>query len=154
MNNFVIEDPTLGNSEVCVPILRSLPDWFGIEEAIQGYAIDINVLPTLLAKSGEQVLGFLTLKQHSPYSIEIYVMGVTFEMQRNGIGQALMERAEAYAKGLGIEYLQVKTLGPSNPDENYANTRSFYMAMGFRPLEEFAQIWGSQNPCLILVKRI
>jgi GNAT superfamily N-acetyltransferase len=154
MNNFVIEDPTLGNSEVCVPIIRSLPDWFGIEEAIQGYAIDIDVLPTLLAKSGEQVLGFLTLKQHSPYSIEIYVMGVKSEMQRNGIGQALMERAEVYAKGLGIEYLQVKTLGPSNPDENYANTRAFYMAMGFRPLEEFTQIWGSQNPCLILVKRI
>ena len=154
MNNFVIEGPTLGNSEVCVPIIRSLPDWFGIEAAIQGYAIDIDVLPTLLAKSGGQVLGFMTLKKHSPYSIEIYVMGVKSEMHHNGIGQALMERAEAYAKRLGVEYLQVKTLGPSNPDENYAKTRAFYMAMGFRPLEEFTQIWGSQNPCLILVKRI
>ena len=154
MNNFVIENPALGNSEVCVPIIRSLPDWFGIEEAIQGYAIDIDVLPTLLAKSGEQVLGFLTLKRHSLYSIEIYVMGVKSGMQRNGIGQALLERAEVYAKRLGVEYLHVKTLGPSNPDDNYANTRAFYIAMGFRPLEEFTQIWGSQNPCLILVKRI
>jgi len=154
MNTFIIEDPSSGNSRVCVPIIQSLPDWFGIEEAIQGYAIEMDLLPTLLAISEERVLGFLTLKQHNPYSMEIYVMGVISEMHRNGIGRALMGRAEAYAKGLDVEYLQVKTLGPSAIDANYAKTRAFYMAMGFRPLEEFNQIWGDQNPCIILVKRI
>jgi ribosomal protein S18 acetylase RimI-like enzyme len=49
--------------------------------------------------------------------------------------------------------MQVKTLGPSRPDEHYAKTRAFYEALGFRPLEEFKQIWDENNPCLVMVKR-
>jgi N-acetylglutamate synthase-like GNAT family acetyltransferase len=152
--NFTIEGPLLEQTDVCLPILRALPDWFGIETAIQGYAAAIHTLPTFLAKSGGQVLGFLSLKQHNPYSAEVLVMGVYPDFQHGGVGRTLMERAEAYAKKLGIEYLQVKTLGPSNDDTNYAKTRAFYTAMGFRPLEELKQIWDENNPCLLMVKRI
>jgi hypothetical protein len=66
----------------------------------------------------------------------------------------LRQEAEVYLKSQGVEYLQVKTLSPSNPDPAYAQTRTFYLAMGFRPLEEFEQIWDGHNPCLILVKRL
>jgi GNAT superfamily N-acetyltransferase len=81
-------------------------------------------------------------------------MGIKPEAHRNGIGQALMNEAKFWLKKQGVEYLQVKTLGPSNGDQNYAKTRAFYVAMGFRPLEEFKQIWNEQNPCLILVMRL
>jgi hypothetical protein len=47
----------------------------------------------------------------------------------------------------------VKTLGPSYPDEGYAQTRGFYVARGFVPLEELLELWDA-NPCLLLVKRI
>jgi GNAT superfamily N-acetyltransferase len=80
-------------------------------------------------------------------------MGVRLA-QRGGIGKALMETAQAWLRGLGVEYLQVKTLGPSHSDTHYARTRLFYQAQGFRPLEEFKQIWDENNPCLVLVKRL
>jgi hypothetical protein len=35
-----------------------------------------------------------------------------------------------------VEFLQVKTLGPSRPDERHDRTRRFYEHMGLRPLEE------------------
>ena len=149
-----IEGPLLGQSAACVPLLRLLPDWFGIEASILNYEQEIEPLPTFLSKVDGQMLGFLTIKQHTPYSAEILVMAVRPEIQRGGIGRALVEAAEAYARGLGIEYMQVKTLGPSRPDENYAKTRAFYEAVGFRPLEELTQIWDENNPCLILVKRL
>jgi GNAT superfamily N-acetyltransferase len=149
-----IEGPLLGQSSVCVPILRLLPDWFGIEAAILNYGREIETLPTFLARSGDRVIGFLSLKPHTPYAAEILVMAVRPEAARRGIGRALVEAAEAYARGLGIEYIQVKTLGPSRPDEGYARTRAFYQAVGFRPMEEFSQIWDKDNPCLILVKRL
>jgi len=151
---FAIESPLLGQSKLCEPILRLLPEWFGIEESILSYEKEIVSLPTFLAKSGGQVLGFLSVKQHYPESAEIYVMGVRPEARHGGIGRALMQEAEAYLKSQGVEYLQVKTLGPSNPDPVYAQTRVFYLAMGFRPLEEFKRIWDEHNPCLILVKRL
>jgi len=53
----------------------------------------------------------------------------------------------------GVEYLQVKTLGPSRPDDNYAATRAFYESVGFRPLEE-TSLWGDVNPCLFMVKKL
>ncbi len=151
---FEIEGPSLGQAGACLPILRALPDWFGIEAALSNYEKEIDRLPTFLACRSGGVLGFLSLKQHNPYSSEIYVMGVLPEAQRTGIGKALVERAEAHARGLGIEYLQVKTLGPSRPDESYARTRAFYQAMGFRPLEELTQIWNAENPCLVMIKRL
>jgi N-acetylglutamate synthase-like GNAT family acetyltransferase len=149
-----IEGPLLGQSAKCVPILRLLPDWFGIEAAISNYGQEIESLPTFLARIEDRVIGFLSLKQHTPYAAEILVMAVHPEAAHGGIGRALVETAETYARGLGIEYMQVKTLGPSRPDEGYARTRAFYQALGFRPMEEFSQIWDKDNPCLILVKRL
>lgn len=46
----------------------------------------------------------------------------------------------------------VKTLGESHPDVNYKSTREFYYKAGFFPLEEIKEIWGKENPCLIMVK--
>jgi N-acetylglutamate synthase-like GNAT family acetyltransferase len=149
-----IEGPLLGQTVVSSPILRALPEWFGIEASILRYEQEINNLPTFLAKSDGQVLGFLSLKQHNSYSAEVYAMGVRPENHHCGIGRALVEAAEAHARGLGIEYMQVKTLGPSRADENYAKTRAFYEALGFRPLEEFTRIWDKNNPCLVLIKRL
>ena len=152
--NPAIEGPLLGMSSVCVPLLRLNADWFGIEASILNYEREIEHLPTFLAKAGDCPLGFLSLTQHTLHSAEILVMAVHPDAQRGGIGRALVEAAEAYARGLSVEYMQVKTLGPSNPDPGYAKTRAFYEALGFRPMEEFKQIWDEHNPCLILVKRL
>ncbi|HEX7393814.1 MAG TPA: GNAT family N-acetyltransferase [Anaerolineaceae bacterium] len=151
---FSIDGPCLGKGAICDPILRSLPAWFGIEEAIVQYAVDIDHLPTFLASEAGEVMGFLTIKQHYPTSAEVLVMGIRREAHGQGMGRALMHHAQLWLKSQGMEYLQVKTLGPSHPDGNYAKTRAFYLAMGFKPLEEFPQIWDENNPCLILIKRL
>lgn len=131
-------------------MLAALPGWFGIEEAVHRYARDVTELPTFAV--GRE--GFLALKQHSDAAAEIHVMGVRPESQRHGIGTELLRAAEAFLGARGVEYLQVKTLGPSHPSEHYAATRSFYAARGFRPLEELTAIWGEANPCLIMVKHL
>jgi ribosomal protein S18 acetylase RimI-like enzyme len=141
-------------ARVCVPILRALPEWFGIEESILQYEKDIDELPTFVAAAGAEALGFLTLRQHNQYFAEILVMGVVSGHHRQGIGRDLVRRAEAWLRQEGTEYLQVKTLGPSRPDEGYARTREFYMAMGFRPMEEFPTLWDESNPALVMVKSI
>ncbi len=144
----------MGEGAACELILRALPDWFGIESAVVQYREDVNRLPTFLAKDSGKVVGFLSLKQHFERSWEVYVMGVRLEVQRQGLGKALMQAAETYVQRQGGGFLQVKTLGLSHPDESYARTRAFYEALGFCPLEEFPQIWDAANPCLILVKKI
>lgn len=149
---FTLHGPLLGQSSVCAPILRTLPEWFGIEEATRQYILDVEGMPTFLAVADGQVAGFLTFRQHSQYTAEIHVMGVHPQAHRRGVGRALIQAVEAHLRAQGIEYLQVKTLSPAHPDKNYAKTRAFYRAMGFRPLEEFPDLWGEQNPCLQMIK--
>jgi ribosomal protein S18 acetylase RimI-like enzyme len=152
--SYSIQGPVLGKGAACEQILRALPDWFGIEEAIVRYGQDIDRLLTFLAEQTGEILGFISLKQHYAGSWEVYVMGVSPVMHRQGLGKALMQAAENYVQSQGGGYLQVKTLGYSHSDEGYARTRAFYQAMGFCPLEELPQVWGEANPCLILVKKI
>jgi N-acetylglutamate synthase-like GNAT family acetyltransferase len=153
-----VQGPSLdqGQASVCAPILRALPAWFGIEEATAQYIRDIEKMPTLLAvlQATGDVVGFLTLNYHTAYAAEIHVMGVLPSMHRRGVGRALVARAEEVLRGEGIEYLQVKTLSPRRESEEYARTREFYLAMGFRPLQEFPELWGPENPCLQMIKRL
>lgn len=149
-----IDGPFLGKAAICEPILRSLPQWFGIETSNRQYIQDINSMPTFIALINGEASGFLTLKRHNKYSEEIDIIAVKPNMHRKGIGSAMLSKAEEYLNQNGVEYLQVKTLSSKHPDANYASTRAFYLAAGFRPLEEFSNIWGEQSPTLLLVKRL
>jgi GNAT superfamily N-acetyltransferase len=149
-----VDGPYFHKATVCIPVLRSLPEWFGIESAIIHYSTEIDSLPTFLAFEAGRVIGFLSLKQHTPYSAEVYVMAVLQEAHRKGVGRKLMSSSQDWLTSCGVQYLQVKTLGPSHPDESYAKTRLFYEAAGFKPLEEFKQIWDEHNPCLIMIKKL
>jgi GNAT superfamily N-acetyltransferase len=141
-------------------LLRSLPDWFGIEPSIVEYVAKAHELPTYLAwppgGSAPQVteprpVGVLLAARHFPESAEIYLMAVEPAVHRRGIGHALIEALEADLVADSVELLQVKTLGPSQVDASYAHTRRFYSRMGFWPLEEIHDLWPG-NPCLIMVK--
>jgi ribosomal protein S18 acetylase RimI-like enzyme len=151
--DFIIEKPVIGKGSVCEEILRSLPQWFGIEAAIIQYVKDIEQLPTFVAMEDSKAVGFLTIKQHNQFAAEIYVMGVLPQMHRKGIGSCLLEIAEKFLKQNHVEYLQVKTLGESHPDKHYGLTRDFYFKMGFKPIEEFYRIWDD-NPCLLMIKAL
>jgi len=136
-------------------LLRSLPDWFGIEESLLEYVEDARTKPTYLAvesRSGE-VVGALLVTTHNPESAEIHLLAVSPEHHRRGIGRVLISTFEADMSSAGVRVLQVKTLGPSRPDEAYGKTLRFYLAMGYIPLEELHGLWA-ENPCLILVKAL
>ncbi len=149
----------------CEQILRGLPDWFGIEEAIVNYVRDIQSMQTWVAESrhetqsgcggesGGEVAGFLTLHRHNEHSAEIQVMAVTDAYHGQGCGRQLVEHAEHLLRTESVEFLQVKTLAPSRPCAHYERTRGFYKHMGFKPLEE-NKLWGEQNPCLVMVKHL
>jgi GNAT superfamily N-acetyltransferase len=135
-------------------LLRSLPEWFGIESSIVEYVAAAEHLPTYLVRqvTGEPA-GVLLAARHFPGAAEIYLMAVARSAHRTGVGRALIEALEADLIADGAKFLQVKTLGPAHPDSGYAKTRLFYLAMGFAPLEENHDLWPG-NPCLIMIKSL
>lgn len=135
-------------------LLRSLPEWFGIEAAIVDYVESARRLRTYLAwPASGPAAGVLLAAQHFPESAEIHLMAVDPAWHRRGAGRALVRALEADLVAEGTRFLQVKTLGPSRPNEAYAKTRQFYQALGFLPLEEIHDLWPG-NPCLVMVKTL
>ena len=46
----------------------------------------------------------------------------------------------------------VKTLVESHSSPEYAITRKFYRAMGFRRLTVLPELWDPADPCLLMVR--
>jgi GNAT superfamily N-acetyltransferase len=135
----------------CASILAELPEWFGIPASNTEYAEFAEREPTWVAEEGGDALGVMTLVDHGFSAVDIHLMAVRPRAHRRGVGRALVRQALSETRALGRLYLTVKTRGPSRPYEPYERTRAFYLAAGFEPLEEFTEIWGPENPCLIMV---
>ena len=153
-NNITIQPPSTNCGIVCEKILRALPNWFGIEESLVQYVKDADVMPTMLVKDKDDVIGFLTIKRHFPDSAEIHCMGILPQYHRKGTGKLLIKELEKYLEDEGVKILQVKTVSADRDCSAYAKTRAFYKAVGFIPLEVFPTFWDKANPCLVLVKQI
>ena len=136
----------------CDAITRSLPDWFGLEEGLaeaQGYLRDHQ---GLVAEIDHDLVGYLTYTKLFPESTEISWMAVAKSHHRRGMGRALIHALEASLPDGSL--LSVKTLADSHPSAEYAITRDFYAALGFRAQMVFPDLWDAQNPCLLMVKLV
>lgn len=141
-------------------LLRSLPDWFGIEEAIRSYVADAGDarFGSLLAldRGGEAGLGgscvgVVLTRRHFDESAEIHLIAVAASHRGQGIGRRLVERAVDELAGDGVLVVSVHTVGPSFEHAGYAHTRGFYRALGFVPIEEHDGLDWS-GPTVIMVR--
>lgn len=149
----IIEGPASASPAACEVVLRSLPEWFGIESSLLSYAKSAAVLPTWTAHVDDVLVGFLSIQRHFAASAEVHCVAVRADRRNRGVGKALLGAVQRWLVAEGVRLLQVKTLGPSRPDANYALTRGFYEHLGFVSLEEFKDLWPG-NPCLMLAKAI
>jgi len=113
-----------------------------------------DALPGVVASAEAEVVGITTVKHHSPFAAEIYLMAVKPAFHRHGIGRRMLAHVEQRLARARVEFLQVKTLSAARPDAGYEKTRAFWLASGFRPLEEFPTLWDPSNPALQLIKTV
>ena len=149
-----LRDQATGSGAICRRILDALPEWFGIPEANDDYVAFADKSPSVIASVDGEDVGILTIHLHSPYAAEVHLIAVLPEHHRAGIGRRMLSHIERRLADSGVEFLQVKTLSEKRPDPNYDKTRQFYLAQGFRPLEEFPTLWDPSNPALQLIKSL
>ena len=131
-------------------VLEALTDWFGVTESREEYIRLSHDWPFFTAMVQEKPAGFLCLKKTGPKTIELAVMGVLKEYQRQGTGRALFQAAREYAVKAGYEFMQVKTV-QSGWYEEYDATNRFYQSLGFQELEVIPTVWDEKNPCQIYI---
>ena len=124
-----------------------MPEWFGIPESTQAYIEGATTLQVWAA-----LTGFISLSYSSADCAEIDCLGVKKSYQGRKIGSQLLATLEREARKK-VDYLQVKTVAEGS-NKDYDRTNVFYRSLGFKKLEIFPQLWGSQNPCQILIKKL
>jgi GNAT superfamily N-acetyltransferase len=127
----------MNDGAACDAIVASLPDWFGMEEGLRECAAAVRTQPGLVAEVDGEVTGFLTLARPYPRTPEISWLAVHARDRRRGIGKALIVAASDQLRARGDRLVLVKTLSDRTyPGPEYAETRAFYLAMGFLPVAE------------------
>ena len=138
--------------EDVVRLLATVPEWFGQPESNAEYAEAARTKETWTVRDATgAVVGVTLVDRHFPHVAEIHLTVVDRGAHGAGVGTAMLRAIEEDAVARGVRLLEVKTLGPSHPDEGYARTRHFYERCGFLALEE-TDLWGPGTPCLIMVK--
>ncbi|HUL65484.1 MAG TPA: GNAT family N-acetyltransferase [Burkholderiaceae bacterium] len=138
----------------CADVLASVPEWFGRPATNAEYLRDLERYPSWIAIAGGVPIGAITLTEPLPRSFEVHFLVVARAWHSRGVGSELLRFVERVAVRQGGRWLHVKTLGPSDPDADYARTRMFYMKQGFAPLFESLTLWDYHTPALILVKTL
>jgi ribosomal protein S18 acetylase RimI-like enzyme len=152
--SFRLEPLLAAHAPACEAIARALPAWFGIEEGLVGLRAEAATGVGWVAISSGEVVAFLTLRQDVAETWEITWMAVAPAWRRQGLGRRLVEAAVTQCREAGARFLQVKTLADLHPSPEYAETRAFYRSVGFVPLGIFPDLWGPENPCLLLVRAL
>jgi len=139
--------------DACLAIARELHQYF-TEEGIAAMSQDLTRHSLSVAKNSNEVTGFVTIEHKSNRVAEISWMAVKPNLQRQGIGSALVDRIANDLMYQGIRVLEVKTLSADVDYLPYEKTRRFYEKMGFMHLESIDPYpsWEPGNPCAIYVK--
>ena len=137
---------------VVAEVLKDLLEWFGIPESTQANIEGAKDLKVWAAFQESDLLGFVSLSYSSEDCAEIDCLGVKKAHQGRGIGSRLLVTLESEVSK-NVDFLQVKTVAEGS-NKDYDRTNVFYRSLGFKKLEIFPQLWGPQNPCQILIKKI
>jgi kynurenine formamidase/GNAT superfamily N-acetyltransferase len=128
-------DPHLAK-KICLSLATDLPEWFGIPEANERYALGCLERISLAARVNDNYFGMITLEFPYPKNANIYWMAVNKNLHRNKIGTKLIQSAVNYCLERKCHTITVETLSPKHNDPNYLLTYQFYEKCGFKPLFE------------------
>ena len=148
----VFENHKGNKYQAVTEVLNDLPEWFGLPESTKEYIERCQEYPMWIAKRNEDLVGFISLKETSMYTAEIYCMGVKKAYHNQGIGNKLINAFEDFCLNK-FHFIQVKTVEEGHY-ASYDKTVAFYEKSGFKKLETFPKLWDEWNPCLLMVKAI
>jgi D-alanyl-D-alanine carboxypeptidase len=118
---------------------------------IAGLIVEAVTGSTIGAELDRRIFRRLGLRNTSyPTTPEISWLAVHAGDRRRGIGRALIDAISDRCRGEGDRILLVKTLSDrEDPGPEYAETRAFYLALGFVPVVEMPDL-DPDNPIQLL----
>lgn len=108
--------------------------------------IELSGSRTWVAEAGGEIEGFVVLGEEPQKVGHIITLDVTAERRRHGVGTALMESAEKWARQTGQRLIYLETAETNRP------AQIFYTARGYVKVEEVENYYGrGQNAWVMLL---
>lgn len=140
--------------QIARTILEALPEWFGKPDSLTEYVEAVEKQVMFVAFVRGEPVGFVALEKHNAINTEMAVLGALPHYHRKGVGRAIIEKVIDFVKAEGGRFVTVKTIAEEGGSAAYDETRKFYIAMGFEPLELFPDLWDPWNPCLLMIREV
>jgi ribosomal-protein-alanine N-acetyltransferase len=101
-----------------------------------------------VAEAGGKIVGFLIAGRKSREAGHIVTIDVVAGWRRKGVGQALMDAAEAWAAEQGLRLLFLETA------EDNLTARRFYEARGYSKIEKVERYYADGTAAWVMAKRV
>ncbi len=106
------------------------------------------VSKTWVAEEGGAVVGF-TVADRQPKQVgHIITVDVVEASRRRGVGNALMDAAEDWARSQGLRLVYLETA------EDNRNAQQFYQARGYEKVRKIEHYYSNGTAAWIMVKRL
>ena len=63
-------------THITLEIMNALPDWFSPPEDIKKKSVIHRDMPFFVAFDGDRAIGFIALKMHNQYTMDLYNLGL------------------------------------------------------------------------------
>lgn len=121
-------------AKLCRKITAKLPEYFGLPDVNEHYAIGTQTRINLAAKTNNEHVGLISIDFPYQNNSNIYWMAILPNYHSQGIGRKLIMAAINIAKEQNAKTMTVETLAPFESDQNYIKTYNFYLKNNFSPL--------------------
>lgn len=101
---------------------------------------------TWVGQDGNEIVGFIVATRHPQKVGHIITIDVIESRRRTGIGTALMERAEDWARREGLRSIYLETAEQNLPAQR------FYFARGYVKVEEVENYYSDGQTAWVMVK--
>lgn len=101
-----------------------------------------------VAEAEKEIVGFIVAGREGRKIGHVITIDVMGRWRRRGIGSALMDTAEEWARGAGIEFFYLETA-----EENLLAQR-FYEARGYQKVEQLPNYYGKGLSAWLMMKRL
>ncbi len=119
-----------------------LSAWFDAEGRAR-IGRDLGTQAGFVALQGSRIVGFILWARIDAAVADLTWMGVVEDVQRRGVGTALLAALVANLRSSGFHSLEVSTVADNVAYEPYDRTRRFYRARGFVDYRVDPRYWGS-----------
>ena len=103
---------------------------------------------TWIAEENQEIVGFLIADREAKGAAHIVTIDVVEGRRRSGVGKALMEAVEDWARREGLRLIHLETA------ESNRAAQAFYQARGYRKLETIENYYADGEAAWIMVKSL